>query len=162
MNTGLEKLKEASESVALLSKELEEKEKVLQVANEKADMVGLMEKEWFYWTKLDVFIIFYCKLDTCISSLDFNFYYTKVLKEVTVKAQAAERVKAEVQKVKDKAQALVDSITADKATATEKLEAARPALEEAEAALQVWDLEIIFYDDFSCLCINQFITDSWL
>lgn len=96
MNTGLEKLIEAGQQVALLKEELAVKEKELAIASEKAD---------------------------------------KVLKEVTVKAQAAEKVKEQVQKVKDKAQGIVDAIESDKVIAFEKLEKARPALEEAEAAL---------------------------
>nr|KAG5688729.1 hypothetical protein BaRGS_032064 [Batillaria attramentaria] len=58
-----------------------------------------------------------------------------VLKIVSSKAAAAEKVKAQVQKVKDAAQEIVDAINADKVVAEAKLEAARPALEEAEAAL---------------------------
>ncbi|XP_076055179.1 LOW QUALITY PROTEIN: dynein axonemal heavy chain 5-like [Oratosquilla oratoria] len=59
----------------------------------------------------------------------------KILVEVTKRAEEAESIKEEVEKVRDKAQALVNDIAADKALAEEKLEAARPALEEAEAAL---------------------------
>ncbi|RUS82383.1 hypothetical protein EGW08_009835, partial [Elysia chlorotica] len=51
-------------------------------------------------------------------------------------AEAAEKVKASVQKVKDRAQNIVDEIAADRAIAETKLEAAKPALEAAEAALQ--------------------------
>ena len=97
MDTGLDKLLEASESVAQLSKELEVKEKELAIASKEAE---------------------------------------KVLQEVTVKAGAAEKVKAEVQKVKDRAQGVADVISADKQVAEAKLEKARPALEMAEAALQ--------------------------
>ena len=94
--SGLDKLNEASESVAQLSVELVGKEKELAVSSAKAE---------------------------------------KVLEDVTKQAEAAEVAKQEVQKIKDKAQAIFDSISLDKATAEQKLEAAKPALAEAEAAL---------------------------
>ncbi|XP_067841427.1 dynein axonemal heavy chain 8-like [Heptranchias perlo] len=96
MQMGLSKLMEATESVALLAKELAGKEKELAVASRNAD---------------------------------------KVLGEVTVSAQAAEMVKNEVLIVKDKAQKIVDEIETEKIMAEEKLIAAKPALEAAEAAL---------------------------
>ncbi|CAK7310037.1 Dynein axonemal heavy chain 8 [Vulpes lagopus] len=98
MNIGLDKLMEASESVAKLSQDLAIKEKELAVASIKAD---------------------------------------EVLAEVTVSAQASAKVKNEVQEVKDKAQKIVDEIDSEKVKAETKLEAAKPALEEAEAALNV-------------------------
>ena len=54
---------------------------------------------------------------------------------MTRRAEEAETIKEGVEKVRDKAQALVNDIAKDKSLAEEKLEAARPALEEAEAAL---------------------------
>ncbi|XP_074805212.1 dynein axonemal heavy chain 8 [Natator depressus] len=59
----------------------------------------------------------------------------KVLAEVTVSAEASAKIKNEVQGVKDKAQKIVDEIDSEKVVAETKLEAAKPALEEAEAAL---------------------------
>lgn len=96
MDTGLEKLAEASESVEVLKKDLAIMEKDLVEASAKAE---------------------------------------RVLVEVTERAMQAEVFKNQVQVVKEKAEALVSSIAQEKALAEEKLEAAKPALEEAEAAL---------------------------
>lgn len=65
------------------------------------------------------------------------YYWFQVLAEVTESAEAASKVKNEVQGVKDKAQKIVDEIDVEKVKAETKLEAAKPALEEAEAALNV-------------------------
>ncbi|XP_075210479.1 dynein heavy chain 8, axonemal kl-3 [Lycorma delicatula] len=59
----------------------------------------------------------------------------EVLADVSVVASAAEKVKAEVSVVASKAKEIYDVIAVDKGFAEEKLEAARPALEAAEAAL---------------------------
>uniref|UniRef100_A0AAV2K4G4 AAA+ ATPase domain-containing protein n=2 Tax=Knipowitschia caucasica TaxID=637954 RepID=A0AAV2K4G4_KNICA len=59
----------------------------------------------------------------------------KVVAEVTVSAEAATIIKNEVQIVKDRAQKIVEEIGHEKAIAEEKLEAAKPALEEAKSAL---------------------------
>lgn len=96
METGLEKLAEASASVEILKQDLAIMEKDLAEASQKAERVLLV---------------------------------------VTEKAMQAEVVKNQVQVVKEKAEALVARIAEEKAFAEEKLEAAKPALEEAEAAL---------------------------
>jgi dynein heavy chain, axonemal len=58
-----------------------------------------------------------------------------VLVEVTNRAKEAEATKNHVLQAKDRAQRLVDMIAIEKGLAEEKLAAARPALDEAEAAL---------------------------
>lgn len=59
-------------------------------------------------------------------------------------AEAAEAVKAEVAKIKQSAQILVEEISVDTNFAKGKLEAAKPALDEAEAALNVKPFKKIF------------------
>ena len=56
---------------------------------------------------------------------------------MTKSVQATEKVKAEVQVVADRAKALVDMIAIDRGIAMQKLAVAQPALDAAEAALQV-------------------------
>lgn len=76
------------------------------------------------------------------------------MKEVTISAKAAESVKNEVLKVKEKAQAIVDSIAVEKEIAESKLEAAEPALLAAEEALNV---RIINIEKQNCFAINYLI-----
>jgi hypothetical protein len=54
---------------------------------------------------------------------------------VTQRAKESEKIKESVSKVKDRAEQIVKQIGIEKAIAEEKLEAAKPALEEAEEAL---------------------------
>lgn len=61
----------------------------------------------------------------------------EVMKQVKVSADAAEIVKAKVAEVKSAAEELVEQIKIDTDIAQGKLELAKPALEEAEAALNV-------------------------
>lgn len=69
-----------------------------------------------------------------------------MLAEVKISAEIATAVKNEVQIVKDKALKIVSEIQKEKAVAEVKLKAAEPALEEAEAALNVRLLRNVFED----------------
>lgn len=118
IETGLAKLQEASETVEKLKTDLAEMEKELALASETAETVCS------YCVTLNVGL-YNCSFRDCL----------QVLVEVTHRAREAETTKNHVLLAKDRAQQLVDVIAADKAVAEQKLEAARPALEEAEAAL---------------------------
>ena len=59
----------------------------------------------------------------------------KVLTEVTQRSKEAEVIKEQIKKEKEKAENIVQEIEVDRVAAEEKLEDARPALQEAEAAL---------------------------
>lgn len=72
----------------------------------------------------------------------------EVLETVAQSTAAAEIVKVQVAEKKAQAGELVKVISADKEVAEAKLEKARPALEEAEAALRV------------STCFNIFLTQS--
>ena len=78
------------------------------------------------------------KKDLALMEKDLKIANNKseeVLLEVTEKAREAETIKKQVQKSKNEALAIVENIEKDKVIAENALEAARPALEEAEAAL---------------------------
>ena len=64
-----------------------------------------------------------------------------VLQTVAESTAAAEIIKTQVAEKKAQAGELVKLISADKEVAEAKLEKAKPALEEAEAALKVWFIE---------------------
>ncbi|KAK5640655.1 hypothetical protein RI129_011466 [Pyrocoelia pectoralis] len=73
------------------------------------------------------------RMDTGLEKLAEASASVEILKKK--RASQAEIVKNQVQIVKEKAEILVSSIAEEKGFAEEKLEAAKPALEEAEAAL---------------------------
>lgn len=60
-----------------------------------------------------------------------------MLQEVKVSADAAEVIKAQVSEIKAAAETLVSAIAVDTEVALGKLAKAQPALDEAEAALNV-------------------------
>ena len=96
VKTGLSKLMQAAEDIAVMKVELQKKEVNLAAAQKEL---------------------------------------AKMIIVITEQTAEAEKVKTEVQAVKDKCQLQADTIAAEKSSAEKDLEAARPALEEAVSAL---------------------------
>lgn len=85
-----------------------------------------------------------------------------MLQEVQVSADAAEVVKAHVSEIKAAAETLVSAIAVDTELALGKLAKAKPALDEAEAALNVITFQLQMVDNVHTLMstfrrLNQLI-----
>lgn len=134
IETGLAKLQDASETVEKLKTDLAVMEQELAKASETAEKASS-----------SIAALLLHGLNDCFD--------VQVLVEVTHRAKEAETTKNHVQLAKDRAQRLVDVIAADKEVAEAKLEDARPALEEAEAALNtIKPAHIGFTRNRQCRC----------
>lgn len=119
MQAGLLKLVEAAASVEILKTEL-------------------LAKVYLMWSAT---LILYSYLHWCFKQNVIIEEATAaaevVLQEVKVSADAAEVIKAQVSEIKAAAEQLVSAIAVDTELALGKLAKAKPALDEAEAALNV-------------------------
>lgn len=79
---------------------------------------------------------------------------TQVLQEVMTASETANKIKEEATIVKERAENLVSIISVDQKEAESKLRAAKPALDAAEAALQV-----TLYHKYTSRSLNTCLID---